>query len=373
MSPMHLPCPRCHSRLRTVAHGDVVVDHCPGCGGTFLDSGEAAATMGVPAEPTSWINTGASQWQGRTAMRCPRDGYPLHAFVVHDRKRAVEVDVCEHCNALWLDRDECRLLGEIALVAGQDRSRFTDGEESNFGTVRGYVFRLLTGLPGEVWNPTHRRPVVNWSLLGVLVLAFVAQIWAAIAHMEGTLDPDAWTPYHGLWLVPEQVWSLEHVQTLVTHALLHGGIAHLAANLYFLWLFGDNVEDHLGRLRYLALFTAAALAGGLLHTVVPGDPSVPLVGASGGIAGVMGAYLVIFPRIRLRVVWLFIPLRLPAVVFMGVWVLLQVLLMLTPETMISWQAHIGGFVAGLVLARLWRRPPITGLQLAPASIGERAP
>jgi membrane associated rhomboid family serine protease len=358
---MRLPCPRCHSRLAVIGLGDVQVDHCYGCGGTLLEAGEAAEAIGVHAEPTTWRDSGASQFLGVIEMRCPRDGEPLHAYRVQDASRAVDVDVCPRCEALWLDRDECAQLRQIVMVASQDREAFTRGQESNRTTVKGYLFRLLTAMPGEVWNPTHRRPVVTISLLIAIALAFVAQVWALGEVYEDARALGGWLPFHGLWLVPEELYGLSNLQSVVAYIFLHAGIVHLLANAYFLYLFGDNVEDYLGRGRYLALFLAAGIAGGVAHALVPGDASLPLVGASGAIAGVMGAYVVCFRGIRLRVVWLLIPFRVRVEIFMGLWVLIQLALMLGGDVAVSWQAHLGGFVAGLAFARAWRKPPVTGL------------
>lgn len=337
------------------------MDHCFGCGGTLLEPGKAAASIGVHAEPTTWLNTGASELRGPTEMHCPRDGGVLHEWVVHDGKRDVVVDVCDACKALWLDRNECGLLREIVLTAGQDRKRFTRGEEGSAGSVKGYLFRLVTGLPGEVWNPTHRKPVLNHTLVAFLALLFVVQVATGI-YLNG--DPQGlggWTPFLGLWLVPTEIWAADNIQTLLTYAFLHGGFAHLAVNLYFLWLFGDNVEDYLGHRKYTAIFLASALAGAVLHVLMPGDASIPLVGASGGIAGLMGAYLVLFPGVRLRVVWLFIPLRLPLIAYIALWLLSQGALMLGNNANVSWQAHLGGFIAGGILATRWRKRPVTDL------------
>ena len=358
---MKRPCPRCRSRLIVVGLGEVQVDHCYACGGTLLDAGEAAEAIGVFAEPTTWLDSGAATALGPTEMACPKDGAALHAFRVADKEREVEVDVCSRCEALWLDRDECRQLRDIVMVAGQDRAAFTRGAESNRPSIGGYLFRLLTAMPGEVWNPTRRRPLASWILVAIMALAFAGQVWA-VGEFAG--DPRAlggWMPFDGLWLVPAELRALENLQALVAYVFLHAGILHLLANIYFLFLFGDNVEDYLGKSRYLALFLTAGIAGGLLHAAAPGVETAPLLGASGAIAGVMGAYLVLFRGVRLRVVWLLIPLRIRVEIFMGIWVIIQLALMARGDSAVSWQAHLGGFAAGAVIALAWRKRPVTGL------------
>jgi len=144
---------------------------------------------------------------------------------------------------------------------------------------------------------------------------------------------------------------------LLTSMFLHAGWIHLISNLWILWIFGDNVEDRLGHLRFLAFYLGSGVAAGLVHLFTNAGSSLPTIGASGAIAGVMGAYFVLFPRARVLAVipiffWPFF-LEVPAVVFMGFWFLGQFLsgLLSLGETGggIAWWAHVGGFVAGVVL------------------------
>jgi membrane associated rhomboid family serine protease len=132
---------------------------------------------------------------------------------------------------------------------------------------------------------------------------------------------------------------------------MHGGLLHLLGNMLFLWIFGNNVEDRLGRVLYLPFYLAAGLVAALAHTVLNLNSVVPVVGASGAIAGVMGAYLIWFPRARVLSVVVVVLIELPAAVVLGFWFALQ--FFTSSDSGIAWIAHVGGFAFGVAVALLY--------------------
>lgn len=166
--------------------------------------------------------------------------------------------------------------------------------------------------------------------------------------------------------------------TPLTSMFMHGGWVHLLSNMLFLWIFGDNVEDALGHVRYLVFYLLTGIAASAAHMLFNADSIIPAIGASGAVAGVMGAYIVLFPRaIVVAFVFVFIPLPLPAFVMIGVWFLMQLLygvasLGVDAQTGggIAYLAHIGGFVSGAALINLLmvgrvRGPPSRHLRRQP--------
>jgi membrane associated rhomboid family serine protease len=133
---------------------------------------------------------------------------------------------------------------------------------------------------------------------------------------------------------------------------MHGSVAHVLGNMLFLWIFGNNVEDRMGPAVYLLFYLAAGAVATFTFVGLNVHSTVPLVGASGAIAGVMGAYLVWFPRARVLSLVGFIPIYLPAMFVLGFWFVLQFLT--NPNEGVAWQAHVGGFVTGVVVAWLTR-------------------
>jgi membrane associated rhomboid family serine protease len=148
--------------------------------------------------------------------------------------------------------------------------------------------------------------------------------------------------------------------SLITYQFLHNDIVHLATNMLFLWVFGDNVEDAVGHVKFIFFYLLCGIFGGLAQCIAqPGTNSL-LIGASGSIAGIIGAYLMLHPHVRVWVLVLFkIPLRLSAGFILGGWILLQIgYLVMGPASNVSWWTHIGGFVAGALLIIIMRRPHV---------------
>jgi membrane associated rhomboid family serine protease len=209
---------------------------------------------------------------------------------------------------------------------------------------------------------------VTWALIAVNVLAYLWQLGFGInmSALVGGVIPYEVMTFRDIGprdLVPPPL-------TVFTSMFLHGGLLHLGGNLLFLWVFGPNVEDVLGRLRFLGFYLASGVAAAIAHTllsVAAGDPLIPMLGASGAIAGVMGAYMVFFPRARvLTAIPIFVFVRfvhLPAAFFIGLWFVLQMLFAFVggSGSGVAFFAHIGGFVFGwlvtkvLVLAQSRRR------------------
>lgn len=148
--------------------------------------------------------------------------------------------------------------------------------------------------------------------------------------------------------------------TLLTYMFLHNDVVHIFGNMLFLWVFGDNVEDALGHARFLLFYVACGVLAGLTHAVMQPDSTIPLIGASGAVAGVISAYLMLHPSIRVWVLALkFIPLRISALFALGAWILSQLIMVLVPQAgPIAWWAHIGGLIAGAVLVVFLRQPGV---------------
>jgi membrane associated rhomboid family serine protease len=154
----------------------------------------------------------------------------------------------------------------------------------------------------------------------------------------------------------------------LTSMFLHGGFLHILGNMWFLYIFGDNIEDRLGHLRYLIFYIFCGLAAGLIHLLINWDSKIPTIGASGAISGVMGAYLLLYPRARILtlipIFFFFQFLEIPAFIFLGYWLFLQLFsASLTPNNVggIAFWAHIGGFLAGLIFVKIFEWIPRTGL------------
>jgi len=211
-------------------------------------------------------------------------------------------------------------------------------------------------------NPTELAPVLTVGLIGACVLVF---LWQSSLGEEGGLRA-----IYSFGLIPavlfdhvvltEELARVPATATLVTSMFMHGGWGHLLGNMLYLWIFGNNIEDRLGHGRFILFYLLCGLAAAFAQALPDTASQVPMVGASGAISGVLGAYLLLFPHARILVL---IPigfypytLRLPALAVLGLWFLLQLIssMATTPgEGGVAFGAHIGGFVAGLALLPLF--------------------
>lgn len=209
--------------------------------------------------------------------------------------------------------------------------------------------------------PSRTTPGVTITLIALNVLVYLFQL------MLTERGQDAFILAFGV--VPAY-FSLVSV---FTSMYVHGGLAHLAGNMLFLWIFGDNVEDRLGHGRFIAFYLMCGVAAALAQTALQPDSLVPMVGASGAIAGVMGAYLVLYPHSRVLMLFPFpvFLFELPAIVFLGMWFFVQFLngvnqLPVFEKDAISggvaFWAHVAGFVAGLILVVFMKRPERTKVE-----------
>jgi membrane associated rhomboid family serine protease len=158
----------------------------------------------------------------------------------------------------------------------------------------------------------------------------------------------------------EQSLSVPEGYTLISYMFLHGDILHLLSNMLFLWVFGDNVEDAMGHIRFIVFYLACGIAGGFVHALALPSSKLPLIGASGAVAGVIAAYLILHPRVMVWVLaFRIIPLRISAAWVLGVWVATQFfMIILNQADQVAWWAHVGGMLAGAILVLFMRRPGV---------------
>ncbi|MFH1076319.1 MAG: rhomboid family intramembrane serine protease, partial [Pseudomonadota bacterium] len=203
-------------------------------------------------------------------------------------------------------------------------------------------------------------PFVNITLIILNVLFYFGQPTQGEA-LVGFLSKYGIVPAHYfINVISHQLNIIEQVVPFFSFMFLHGGILHLIGNMWSLYIFGDNVEDTLGSMRYLAFYIACGIASGLAHIVSDPTSQIPTIGASGAISGVMGAYMLLFPKARILTIFFYIFLEVPAIVFLGFWFLFQFLSAAASQGQsggIAWWAHIGGFISGIILLKLFTLLP----------------
>jgi membrane associated rhomboid family serine protease len=210
-------------------------------------------------------------------------------------------------------------------------------------------------------------PIVNSFIIAVNVLVFFLELSQG-QGLDGFIKIYGLVPArYSIPQISSYFTTGQQVLSFLTFMFLHGGFLHLLGNVWFLYIFGDNVEDRLGHFRYLVFYLLCGLASGISHLVINWHSMIPTIGASGAIAGVMGAYFILYPRAKvLTLVPIFIFfqfIELPAFLFLGVWFLFQFLSAAGASAQaggIAWWAHIGGFVFGVVFLKLFEMLPASG-------------
>ncbi len=338
-------CPRCGDlSLEPVQYEGTPLEICTNCSGLWCTPtswdhqrhGTAPIVGPFLERAPDIIDAGPSELE---CPECRKSFTALHVRGIRD----LEIDQCDHCGGVWFDHREWEYL---EALRSWERHRKESDRSTSWGE---WFFQLILGLPIEFNVPPRRPPVITAAIIAVCL---VVQMLGGSSRFDE------------LGIVRENLPSAWGFCTLVTHMFVHAGWLHLVGNLYFLYIIGDNVEDVVGKRLFLLLFLTCGVAGGTLHTIVAAPGGSALVGASGAIAGVMAAYLILFRDAELTFMLIVVQIRAPAWAWLSFWFALQVVgASFDPTgevTHTGWMAHVGGFVAGLVIVYPARRSLIDG-------------
>lgn len=238
----------------------------------------------------------------------------------------------------------------LAKAAFDGSNRDMSGKAPGLGSVM---------IPISDENPTRITPVVTWALLLACLAVYLWQMQQAGAAFGDAINAFGFTPSRlmspqleasGSLVVPATV-------TLFSYMFLHGGFLHLAGNMLYLWIFGNNIEDAMGHVRFLLFYVLTGTAAALTMAFMDPLSIRPMVGASGAISGILGAYMLLYPRAKVTVLVplliILYPFRINAIWVVGVWFAMQLLALTWPDMSgIAWWAHVGGFAAGIALTPL---------------------
>jgi membrane associated rhomboid family serine protease len=337
-------CPRCGRHLEDCQFEGQRVKVCPRCAGLWV-----RPKSWDEVKLGAWPRRGASQAErapdvqaaGRSLLTCPHCLAALTTLNIGGPPTAdaatIEIDQCDSCGGIWFDSGEWEQVAALRALQAEERKLerpTTWGEWS---------LQFFLGLPVEFNVAPRRFPLVTVGILAVCVLVYVVELFT------GAEAAATWAGF-----MPNQLFSLFGVATLFTCLFLHASFLHLLGNMYLFYILGDNVEDALGRVRYLVFYLVCGIVASLAYALPNLDSNTPLVGASGAISGVAAAYLLLYPRARLTFMLIFWQFKVPAPVWLGVWFLFQAafaFLALTgiQQSQVAFLAHVGGFIAGLAI------------------------
>jgi membrane associated rhomboid family serine protease len=359
-----LTCPSCKERLDRKKGRLGFFWVCPSCKGRAMTL--EMVKKAIPRQAVNALWQRARAGRHGNGKRCPACRRRMIEVPIVSGERTEYLDVCTGCHFIWFDPREFESLPKSAaamtpkarqmseeekealalarLETVKSRQRDQDARETSPDDWRDVVVAYM-GIPVEYnYTPLKHRPIATWLLAGVIAAVSVA----TFRNLESVVTN---------WgLIPAE-FSRHFGLTFVTSFFLHGGFVHLIGNLYYLILFGDNSEDVLGRGRYLLLIAAAAIAGNIAHIVSDPGSTIPCIGASGGISGVLAYYCLRFPKATVGIVVFFHWVRLPVGFMLAVWVVLQIFAAMQQSVGIgnvAVFAHLGGAAVG-VLFWWWTR------------------
>ncbi|MEK7803380.1 MAG: rhomboid family intramembrane serine protease [Deltaproteobacteria bacterium] len=211
-------------------------------------------------------------------------------------------------------------------------------------------------------NPKSTFPFVTIFIITANILVYIYQLTLGTKTVESFILSAGAIPYEITHFVDTApVDLIRPPLTLFSAMFIHGGLLHVAGNMLYLWIFGDNIEDRLGHVRFAVFYVLTGLIASIAHVITVPDSTIPMIGASGAVAGILGAYFLLYPRahvLTLIFFFFFVDIvRIPALIFLGLWFVFQILSSGAGGG-IAWYAHIGGFVGGVLLVKLFekRRP-----------------
>ena len=360
---MNMNCPRCGQPLARSFYEGKIGFHCPNGCGRMVTLSTVRAICGKP-DFANVLWRKAMESQGENGGYCPMCGHPMTLVRLPIEGKMLELDICCRCQELWFDPNEIEALPkpppppkepvlpqqakEILAIHAVNEMR-AQAIESETPSGLAYVAGIL-GFPIERNAPQlNSVPIVTWIIAAICVIAFI--------FTYGNLEMIA----KDWGLIPAECFR-NNGATFITSMFLHGGIAHLIGNMYFLLIFGDNVEDALGKPLYLLLMLASGLAAALLHIILFPTSTVPCIGASGFISGIIAAYAVFFPDVTIslcmRYFLIFRWFGIPAWGAFVLWILLQGIMAMLSfhiDAGVAFGAHIGGAIFGLAIGFLLRK------------------
>ena len=321
----------------TIRVPGVEVEYCSTCGGIYYDQGELEKRLGQPISLDAWNPDNSPN-----PVHCPKCSQEMVSW----KRGYLRIILCSHCKGIWVPKmlhakkvlvsknpKEIQVQNPLRSATWKRRSLERDNEIE----VHQYLLSFL-GFPYEYNEKANCYPIVTVCLIWINFIVFFL-----LPGQESTLNQFGFTPAH---------FSLATFYTVFTHMFLHGDIFHLLGNMYFLWITGDNIEDRIGSSRFLLFYFGCGILQTLICQLFDSSSSIPVIGASGAISSMIGAYLYLFPKAKiLLVVLLFHPIKLPVTLLIPIWAIFQLIMAVYPSGVtseIAYLAHFVGFLIGII-------------------------
>ncbi|WP_110457281.1 rhomboid family intramembrane serine protease [Shewanella algidipiscicola] len=354
---MMMICPGCNKAAMKVHHfhGEEV-DNCRSCGGMWFENGElnGALSRADNGDDKVRVEETLGQQLGASARQCVQCECIMQRHFLMPGYE-IEVDVCHQCSGVFIDEHERAKVVHSPLV----KKHLADLNAKI--SAKTWIFQFLSQMPVEFSLKPASRPIMTYLLLALNILIFIGY-----GFDLNTTD----TVFDNFAMRSSDLLAGHHPWSLVSHMFLHGDLLHLAGNMYFLYVVGDNLEDALGRAKFLGLYLLCGFAAAAAQIIADPSSSIPMVGASGAIAGLFGMYLIWFRHASLTFMFVIYQKKLSPLAFFGIWLVFNIIGLLMAGEGVAYWAHIGGFVAGLAIgaalkSKVMQDNPLLAMMNAP--------
>ena len=344
-----MQCPICKNALSKIAVYGIEFDSCSNCVGAWFDSNELADYLRKSSEKKTIRipkKIPRNQLRGKRRIRergfCPRCNQLIAP--VELGSSGISALKCGMCGGMWLQLSHMNALRYWYRQASPPERLvlYARPQRPSVDFSVGPIWKSFFGLM-EDENPRRDFPWITLIIIMANISIFILSYFSPVKARFFLTVPENLVHYPS-----------ENIYTLYTSMFMHANLLHILGNMYFLWVFGDNVEDRVGTLKYIVLYFSFGILAGLAHIFATSRPDIPVLGASGAISGILGGYLLLYPKARIKLFSMIffrpIAITLPIWFYLGVWFFgQQVLYASMGVPGIAWYAHIGGFIFGFIV------------------------
>jgi membrane associated rhomboid family serine protease len=320
------------------------VDKCQKCNGIWLELGELDSALSIADNDNDQVSLEESLGDklGKSKRHCHICNQTMTRYHLMSGFE-VEIDTCSSCSGVWLDSEELEKVTHSPAIANALLELDKPIQK------RTWLFQFLSQMPVEY---NLKPKVTPWATYSLVLLNFLI----FISYSLGLLGESF--AYHHFALHSNQVSHWHQLWTLLTHMYMHGGVMHLIGNMYFLYIIGDNLEESLGRGKFILYYTLCGLVAAAAQIIADPNSIIPMVGASGAIAGLFGMYLLWFRHASLTLMIVIYQKKVSPLIFFAIWLVINIVgLYFAGESDggVAYWAHIGGFIAGIIIGLMFKK------------------
>ena len=333
MAQAMILCPRCRNDLHPTSIKKGCVYRCQRCRGMFALPEDLKEILGPSANPHSWHKEQVS-FLGTSHLQSPKTRSLMKHLHLSWMDKSVELDICPQTGGIWFDAGELQKLSKI-IHSLDNEEDYVFYDLNTKIELKSYLFQLFTTLPVEIRNPVRKTPFITSITIAICMMMFVGQI----------LYPSI----EDVCALRSNMMETKDIWTLFTHIVVHPELYQLAVHMFLIYIFGDNLEDSFGKIRYVIFLLTCTITGSMFQVLLHNEEFLYL-GTSGMISGILTGYIVMFPKVKVRMIFFFVPFYFSVQYYAFFWIALNVLFLFMGNIEFAAYYHLGSCIAGLWLS-----------------------